>query len=92
LLCDAHLAKLSIFDEWVAMVDTLNVYWLKGRKYMATLEFETNNAIATCPIVLIFAIDYPPIGSVLDSTDDLSVRVRRLWRPIGALSARASVR
>jgi CheY-like chemotaxis protein len=31
LRVDAYLIKPGTFDEWVAMVDTLNVYWLKGR-------------------------------------------------------------
>jgi CheY-like chemotaxis protein len=31
LRIDAYLVKPGRFDEWVAMVDNLNVYWLKGR-------------------------------------------------------------
>jgi len=31
LRIDACLVKPIHFDEWVAMVDNLNVYWLKGR-------------------------------------------------------------
>jgi CheY-like chemotaxis protein len=31
LRIDAYLVKAGRFDEWLAMVDTLNVYWLKGR-------------------------------------------------------------
>ena len=31
LRIDAYFVKPSPFDEWVAMVDNLNVYWLKGR-------------------------------------------------------------
>ena len=28
---DAYLVKPGTFDEWAAMVDKVNVYWLKGR-------------------------------------------------------------
>jgi len=28
---DAYFVKPGPFNEWVAMVDNLNVYWLKGR-------------------------------------------------------------
>jgi CheY-like chemotaxis protein len=31
LRIDSYLVKPGNFHEWVAMVDTLNVYWLKGR-------------------------------------------------------------
>ena len=31
LRIDAYFVKPGPFNEWVAMVDTLNVYWLKGR-------------------------------------------------------------
>jgi CheY-like chemotaxis protein len=31
LRIDAYLVKPSTFDEWVAMVDTLNVHWLQSR-------------------------------------------------------------
>jgi hypothetical protein len=28
---DAYVVKPGPYDEWVAMVDNLNVYWLNGR-------------------------------------------------------------
>jgi len=31
LRIDAYVVKPGTYDEWVAMVDNLNVYWLKGR-------------------------------------------------------------
>jgi len=31
LRIDAYVVKPGPYDEWVAMVDNLNVYWLKGR-------------------------------------------------------------
>jgi len=31
LRIDAYFVKPGTFNEWVAMVDNLNVYWLKGR-------------------------------------------------------------
>jgi CheY-like chemotaxis protein len=31
LRVDAYLVKPGQFNEWIAMVDNLNVYWLKGR-------------------------------------------------------------
>jgi len=31
LRIDAYFVKPGPFSEWVAMVDNLNVYWLKGR-------------------------------------------------------------
>jgi CheY-like chemotaxis protein len=31
LRIDTYLVKPGLFNEWVATVDTLNVYWLKGR-------------------------------------------------------------